>query len=78
MEQNEQATDSSDGQKLISIYRALHPQVDIDRLYFKRSEGGRGMITIQECVNAERNRLNKYHEGVSGKDADSCTQRRGV
>ena len=37
--------------KLINIYRALHPQADVDRLYFKRfekgSEGGRGMISIE-------------------------------
>ena len=35
--------------KLMTIYRALHPQADVDRLYFKKSERGRGMISIEEC-----------------------------
>ena len=48
--------------KLMTIYRALHPQADVDRLYFKRSEGGRGMISIEECVNAETNSLNRCLE----------------
>ena len=28
--------------KLLNIYRALHPLADVDRLYWKRAEGGRG------------------------------------
>ena len=35
--------------KLMTIYRALHLQADVDRLYFKKSERGRGMISIEEC-----------------------------
>ena len=34
---------------LMTIYRALHLQADVDRLYFKKSEEGRGMISIEEC-----------------------------
>ena len=49
--------------KLMTIYRALHPQADVDRLYFKRLEGGRGMISIEECVNAVVNMLNEYITG---------------
>ena len=51
----------------MTIYRALHPQGDVDRLYFKRSEGGRGMISIEECVNAGTNSLNRYREGCQEK-----------
>ena len=50
--------------KLMTIYRALHPQADVDRLYFKTSEGGSGMISIEECVNAETNSLNSILRGV--------------
>ena len=44
----------------MTIYCALHPQADVDRLYVKRSKGGRGMINIEECVNVEVNNLSKY------------------
>ena len=32
------------------IYGALHPKSDIDRLYILRKEGGRGLISIADCV----------------------------
>ena len=44
----------------MTIYCALHPQANVDRLYVKRPKGGRGMISIEECVNVEVNNLNKY------------------
>ena len=28
----------------------LHPKSDIDRLYIPRKEGGRGLISIEDCV----------------------------
>ena len=36
--------------KLFTIYGALHPKSDVDRLYIPRKEGGRGLISIEECV----------------------------
>ena len=36
--------------KLFTIYRALHSQSDADRLYKPRKEGGRGLISIEDCV----------------------------
>ena len=33
---------------LMTIYRALHLQADVDQLYFKKSERERGMISIEE------------------------------
>lgn len=47
----------------MTMYRALHPQADADRLYIKRAEGGRGMISAEDCVEIEINSLNKYIEG---------------
>lgn len=46
--------------KLLTIYRALHPQADVDRLYMKRTKGGRGLIGIEECVMVETHNLIKY------------------
>ena len=36
--------------KLFTIYGALHPKSDVDRLYIARKEGGRGLISIDDCV----------------------------
>ena len=29
-----------------TLHHALHPQADIEKLYFKRSEGGRGLMNL--------------------------------
>ena len=36
--------------KLFTIYEALHPKSDVDRLYIPRKEGERGLISIKDCV----------------------------
>ena len=36
--------------KLFTIYGALHPKSDVDRLYKPRKEGERGLISIDDCV----------------------------
>ena len=33
--------------KLMTLHHALHPQADVDRLYFKRAEGGRGLMSVR-------------------------------
>ena len=35
---------------MFTIYGALHPKSDVDRLYIPRKEGGRGLISIEGCV----------------------------
>ena len=45
---------------LRSMYRALHPKADVDGLYLKRVDGGRGMISVEDCVNIEVLNLHKY------------------
>ena len=53
--------------KLMTIYRALHPQADVGRtLHIKRSEGESGMISIEECVNVEENNMKTTYKN-SGK-----------
>ena len=32
------------------MYKAHHPKDGVHRLYIKRKEGGRGRISIDECV----------------------------
>ena len=48
--------------KLMTMNRALHPQADVDRLYVKRAMGGRGLISIQDCVALEIDSLSRYVE----------------
>lgn len=46
--------------KLMTMNRALHPKSDVDRLYISRNEGGRGMVSIEECVRIEECSLSDY------------------
>ena len=48
--------------KILTIYRELHPQADGDRLYYRRAEGGRGLISFEDCVTIEVNSLLRYVE----------------
>ena len=36
--------------KLFTINGALHPKSDVGRLHIIRKEGGRGLISIEDCV----------------------------
>ena len=36
--------------KLLTIYGALHPNSDVDRLYIPRKEGARSLISIEDCI----------------------------
>ena len=46
--------------KLFTIYGALHPKSDVDRLYIPRKEGGRGLISIEDCVELAVRSLEVY------------------
>ena len=32
------------------MYGALHPKYGVDRLYVKRKEGDKGLISVERCV----------------------------
>ena len=52
--------------KLMTMHKALHPRDDVDRLYVSRKEGGRGLASIEDSVDASIQRLEDYiekHEG---------------
>ena len=48
--------------KLITMHKALHPRDDVERLYISRKEGGRGLASIEDTVDASIQRLEDYIE----------------
>ena len=49
--------------KLFTMYGALHPKSDVDRLYIPRKEGGRGLISTEDCVELAIRGLEVYVHG---------------
>ena len=49
--------------KLFTIYGALQPKSDVDRLYIPRKEEGRGLISIEDCVELAIRGLEVYVHG---------------
>ena len=46
--------------KFLTIYGAFHPKSNVNRLYLKRKLGGRGLISIRDCVDGEVRNLHQY------------------
>ena len=46
--------------KLIIIYGGLHPRSCIDRLCIPRCDGGRGLVSVEDCVEEEKCNLGEY------------------
>ena len=46
--------------KVLNIYQALHPRSNVDRLYLPRSDGWKGLLSLEECVSAEKRYLGQY------------------
>ena len=40
--------------KSFTMHRSMHPQTDMDRLYWKRAEVGRGLKSIEEAGELEK------------------------
>ena len=53
--------------KLMTTHKALHPRDDVDRLYASRREGGKGLVSIEDSVNASIQRLENHIEKSGGK-----------
>ena len=45
--------------KILAIYGAFHPKSNVTRLYMKRKFGGRGLISVKDCIEGEIR--NMYH-----------------
>ena len=52
--------------KLMTMHKAFHPRDDIDRLYVSKSEGGRGLASIEDSVDASI-QLEDYIEKHGGR-----------
>ena len=46
--------------KLLTMNGAFNMQSSVDRLYIKRKAGGRGLISVEECVRTEEAGLREY------------------
>ena len=46
--------------KTITVYGALHPKSDVEGLYIKVKEVGRGLTSVEHCFKAEENSLVFY------------------
>ena len=61
--------------KLFTVYEALHPKSDVDRLYIPAKEEGRGLISIEDCVELAIRGLEVY---VHGKEERLIQADRGA
>ena len=48
---------------MFTIYGALHPKSDVERLYIPRKEGRRGLISIKDCAELAIRGLEVYVHG---------------
>ena len=46
--------------KLLTMHGGFHPKSDVDRLYLPRKLGGRGICSIEDCVEEERLSIAMY------------------
>ena len=46
--------------KTITMHEVLHLKSDVDRLYIKKKEEGRGLMNVERCVRKEDNSLGFY------------------
>ena len=45
---------------LLTIHKGLQPKNDVDRLYVRRKEGGRGLMSCESTIGSEENNLRWY------------------
>ena len=56
--------------KLMTMHKALHPRDDVDRLYVSWKQGGRGLASIEDTVDALIQRLEDYIEKTRYRQHD--------
>ena len=56
-----------------TIYGALHPNSDIDRLYIPRKKGGRGLIFVEDGVELAIRALEVYVHGKAERLIQAAT-----
>ena len=50
----------SKSKKRMTMFGALHPKSDVDRLYIKRKVGSRSLMSVERWVREEENSLSFY------------------
>ena len=58
----------------MTMHKSLHPRDDTDRLYVSRKEGGRGLASIEDCVDVSIERLEDNIK-KSWRKTDYCDQK---
>ena len=46
--------------KMMYLYDAIHPRADVDHLYVRKDEGGRGLMSILDTVRYEKPSMIEY------------------
>ena len=46
--------------KILTMNGVFHKKGNVDRLYLKRDSGGRGLISVEDCITMERLNLRNY------------------
>ena len=46
--------------QLMKMHRALNPKSDVARIYLSRTEGGRGLISVEDTVKLANLGLERY------------------
>jgi hypothetical protein len=49
-----------ESRKVLTMYKMHHPKADVDRIYMKRKEGGRGLLQIEATYKAEIINIAEY------------------
>ena len=56
------------------MHRGLHPRSSVDRLYIPRVQGGRGLLSVKDCVELERSNLFDYAANNSERLLKTATE----
>ena len=43
--------------RMLTMYRSMHPRADIDSLYWKKADVGKGLASVEEVVQTEKDSL---------------------
>ena len=54
----------------------MHQQADVDRLFFQRSEGGIGLMIVEDSIKSEINSLSRDVESCHGSLVGGGVQRK--
>ena len=46
--------------KIVTMYGGLYPRLNVEPLYLRNSEGGRGLVSREDCASDERTSLALY------------------